>query len=178
MSSALTLARPYARAAFALAREHSRLPQWSAGLGFAAQVALDSRVQSLLGHPALTVDDAVALLSPPADGAGDGSFGRYLAVLADAGRLQLLPEIAALYEQQRAEAEHVVKATITSATVLDAAEVAKLHDALKRRFGQEVEIATAVDPDLIGGAVIDAGDVVIDGSLRNKLARLESALAH
>lgn len=177
MSSALTLARPYARAAFALAREHSRLPQWSASLGFAAQVALDSRVQSLLGHPALTVDDAVALLSPPADAAGDETFGKYLGVLADAGRLQLLPEIAALYEQQRAEAEHVVKATITSAMVLDAAEVAKLHDALKRRFGRDVEITTAVDAGLIGGAVIDAGDVVIDGSLRNKLARLESALA-
>jgi F-type H+-transporting ATPase subunit delta len=178
MSSALTLARPYARAAFSLARALSRLPPWSASLGFAAQVALDSRVQSLLGHPALTADDAVALLSPPADAAGDEMFGNYLAVLADAGRLQLLPEIAALYEQQRAEAEHVVKATITSATVLDAAEVAKLHDALKKRFGSEVEIATAVDPELIGGAVIDAGDVVIDGSLRNKLARLESALAH
>ena len=181
MSSALTLARPYARAAFALASAHSCLPQWSDSLGFSAQVALDPRVQSLLGHPALTVDDAVALLSPPVDAtaaAGDEMFGKYLAVLADAARLQLLPEIAALYEQQRAEAEHVVKATITSATPLDAAEVAKFHDALKRRFGSEVEIATAVDPELIGGAVIDAGDVVIDGSLRNKLARLESALAH
>ncbi len=181
MSSALTLARPYARAAFALARAHSRLPQWSDNLGFAAQVALDPRVQSLLGHPALTAQDAVALLSPPTDAvatAGDAEFGKFLAVLADAGRLSLLPEIAAVYEQQRAEAEHVVKATITSATKLDATEIAKFHDALKRRFGQEVEIATAVDPELIGGAVIDAGDVVIDGSLRNKLSRLESALAH
>ena len=176
MSSALTLARPYARAAFALARGNGRLPQWSDNLGFAAQLALDSRVKSLLGHPALTTDDAVALLLPV--GEPDALFGQFLAVLADNGRLQLLPEIAALYEQQRAEAEHVVKAMITSATTLDAAELAKLHDALKRRFGQEVEITTAVDPELIGGAVIDAGDVVIDGSLRNKLARLESALAH
>ncbi len=176
MSSALTLARPYARAAFALARDNDQLLQWSMRLGFSAQIALDSRVQALLNHPKLEAEEAVALLLPP--GAPDPLFSQFLAVLTDNGRLSLLPEIAALYAQQRAEAEHVVKATITSATALDALELAKLHDALKRRFGQEVEIATAVDPELIGGAVIDAGDVVIDGSLRNKLARLESALAH
>lgn len=176
MSSALTLARPYARAAFALAREHDGLSQWSMRLSFAAQIALDPRVQALLGHPALSADDAVELLLPP--GAPDEVFARFLAVLADNGRLALLPEITVLYAQLRAEAEHVVKATITSATVLDAAELGKLHEALKRRFGREVLIETAVDPELIGGAIIDAGDVVIDGSLRNKLARLESALAH
>ena len=176
MSSALTLARPYARAAFALACEHDQLSQWSMRLGFSAQIALDPRVQALLSHPKLEADEAVALLMPP--GAPDPLFTQFLAVLTDNGRLALLPEIAALYAQQRAEAEHVVKATITSATVLDAVELGKLHDALKRRFGQEVEITTAVNPDLIGGAVIDAGDVVIDGSLRNKLARLELALAH
>jgi F-type H+-transporting ATPase subunit delta len=175
MSSALTLARPYARAAFALAREHDRLPQWSMRLGFSAQIALDPRVQALLGHPKLLAEDAVALLLPP--GEADPLFAQFLSVLADNGRLPLLPEITALYAQLRADAEHVVKATITSATTLDAAELAKLHDALKRRFGREVEIRTAVDPELIGGAIIDAGDVVIDGSLRNKLARLESALA-
>jgi F-type H+-transporting ATPase subunit delta len=176
MSSALTLARPYARAAFALARDNDQLLQWSMRLGFSAQIALDSRVQALLNHPKLEADEAVALLLPP--GAPDPLFSQFLAVLTDNGRLSLLPEIAALFAQQRAEAEHVVKATITSATALDAVELAKLHDALKRRFGQEVEITTAVNPELIGGAVIDAGNVVIDGSLRNKLARLELALAH
>jgi len=176
MSSALTIARPYARAAFALAREHDHLPQWSMRLGFSAQIASDPRVQALLGHPKLAVDDAVALLLPP--GAPDPVFMQFLAVLADNGRLSLLPEITALYAQSRADAERVVKAKITSATPLDAPELAKLHDALKRRFGREVVIETAVDPELIGGAIIDAGDVVIDGSLRNKLARLGSALAH
>lgn len=176
MSSALTLARPYARAAFALASDHDHLPQWSMRLGFAAQIALDPRVHALLGHPKLSVDDAVELLLPP--GAPDPAFTQFLAVLADNGRLSLLPEITALYAQLRAEAEHVIKAKITSATPLDAPELAKLHDALKHRFGREVVIETAVDPELIGGAIIDAGDVVIDGSLRNKLARLESALAH
>ena len=176
MSSALTLARPYARAAFALASQHDLMSQWSSQLEFSAQVALDPRVHALLGHPALSVDDAVAVLLPP--GALDPLFVQFLSVLADNGRMGLLPEIAALYAQQRAESERIVKAKITSATELTPAERARLHIALRKRFGREVEIVTKVDPELIGGAIIDAGDVVIDGSLRNKLARLELALAH
>jgi F-type H+-transporting ATPase subunit delta len=176
MSSALTLARPYARAAFALASQHDRLSQWSMRLDFSAQISLDPRVHALLGHPALAVDDAVAVLLPP--GEADPLFSQFLSVLADNGRMGLLPDIAALYAQQRDEAERVVKVKITSATQLTAGERAKLHIALRKRLGREVEITMAVDPELIGGAVIDAGDVVIDGSLRNKLARLELALAH
>jgi F-type H+-transporting ATPase subunit delta len=176
MSTTLTLARPYARAAFAIARQNDQLAQWSLYLGFAAQVALDQRVQSLLGNPALSVDDAVALLTPP--DAADPAFTAFLATLAENGRMALLADIAALYAQQRAEAERVVKAKITSATKLAPSEMARLHMALKKRFGRDIEITTAVDPDLIGGAVIDTGDVVIDGSIRNKLARLESALAN
>lgn len=176
MSHALTLARPYARAAFAMAREHGQLPQWSERLAFAAQVALDPRVQGLLGHPKVGADALVELLLPPGD--DDANFRGFLALLAANGRLRLLPEIAALYAELRAEAERVVKATVTSAAPLDAADVAKLVAALKKRFGREVELETAIDETLIGGAVIDAGDVVIDGSLRSKLARLESALTH
>jgi F-type H+-transporting ATPase subunit delta len=176
MSSSLTLARPYARAAFALARANNQLMHWSIRLGFSAQITLDARVQSLLTHPALSVDDAVAIVLPP--GAPDPTYVQFLSVLADNGRMGLLPDIAALYAQLRAESERVVKAKITSATPLDEVELAKLRAALVKRLGSQVEISTAVDPDLIGGAIIDAGNVVIDGSLRNKLARLESALAN
>src|SRR4249919_1824355 len=102
MSSTLTLARPYARAAFALARESGRLQPWSDLLGFAATVAADARVQALLGHPRLVAADAVELLLPP--GQTDPTFGQFLAVVADNGRLPLLPEIAALYAELHAEA--------------------------------------------------------------------------
>ncbi|MFN3841864.1 MAG: F0F1 ATP synthase subunit delta [Rehaibacterium terrae] len=176
MSHAITLARPYARAAFALARDHGGLPAWSQALGFAAQAVSDARVAALLGHPKLAHEALVDLISPP--GEVDPVFRRFLATLAENRRLPLLPEIAALYEQLRAEAERVVKARVTSATALDAAALDKLKASLKRRFGREVELTTAVDPALIGGAVIDAGEVVIDGSLRTKLARLQSTLAH
>ena len=175
MSQALTLARPYARAAFAIAREAGAAAQWSDTFGFAARVAADPRVQSLLGHPQLGRGDAVMLLSP--EGASE-AFGNFLSVLADNRRLALLPEIAGLFEELRAEAERIVKARVTSAATLPASELDSIRAALKRRFGRDVEIETAVDESLIGGAVIDAGDVVIDGSLKSKLARLQSALAH
>ena len=175
MSQALTLARPYARAAFALARDNGTLAPWSQALAFAARVAADPQVASLLGHPKLTDADAATLLAP--DDADD-SFGRFLALLADNRRLALLPEIAGLYDELRLEAERVVKARVTSATVLPASELETIKVALRKRFGRDVEIEAAVDESLIGGAVIDAGDVVIDGSLKGKLGRLQSALAN
>lgn len=175
MSQALTLARPYARAAFAIARDGGKFAEWSGALGFAARVAADPRVAALLGHPRLTDDDAVTLLSADA---ADQVFRDFLALLADNRRLVLLPEIVGLYEELRAEAERVVKAKVTSATELPAGELDTIRAALKKRFGREVEIESAVDAALIGGAVIDAGDVVIDGSLRGKLSRLQAALAN
>jgi F-type H+-transporting ATPase subunit delta len=175
MSQTLTLARPYARAAFAVARDESALPAWSQALAFAAHVSADPRVATLLGDPRLRDADAVALLAP--SDAGEG-FGRFLSMLASNRRLALLPEIAGLFEELRAEAERVVKARVTSASALPAGELDGLKAALRKRFGREVEVETAVDPSLIGGAVIDAGDIVIDGSLKGKLERLQTALAH
>lgn len=185
MSQSLTLARPYARAAFAAARAESALAAWTDALGFAARVAADPQVASLLGNPKLSATDAVTLLSPPAVEAHavdahavDEHFGRFLALLADNQRLPLLPEIAGLYQDLRAEAERVVKATVTSAAALPSTELDAIKAALRKRFGRDVDVETAVDASLIGGAVIVAGDVVIDGSLRGKLDRLQSALAN
>lgn len=176
MSNAITFARPYARAAFATAQAAQRLPQWSAALVFAAQVAAEPRIQALLGDPRLGAGDKIALLAEP--DAQDPRFAAFLELLAENGRLSLLPEIAALYERQRAEAENTVRARVTSATELDAAALDSLKAGLRKRFGREVELTAEVDAALIGGAVIDTGDVVIDGSLRGRLARLESSLAH
>ena len=175
MSQALTLARPYARAAFAIAREDGKFAPWSEALAFSAHVAADPRVAALLANPQLGRDEAVALLAPET---AEASYGRFLALLAEGRRLAQLPEIAGLFEQLRAEAEQVVKAKVTSAADLSAAELDSIKAALRRRFGREVEVQTAVDASLIGGAVIDAGDVVIDGSLKGKLSRLQTALAH
>lgn len=176
MSQAITLARPYARAAFSLANEQGRLSQWSQLLGFASVVVIQPVMQGVLGNPRVAANDLIDLLLPPGD--VDPMFRQFLSVLADNRRVALLPEMAGLFDQLRADAEKIVKAKITSAQTLDPNELAKLQASLKKRFGREVEIQSAVDASLIGGAIIDAGDIVIDGSLKTKLARLGAALVN
>lgn len=175
MSQALTLARPYARAVFAIARDANALPAWSEALTFAARIAVDPRMHAVLGNPKLTSADAIALLSPQD---GTETFGNFLSLLFDNRRLPLLPEIAGQVDAMRFEADRVVKAKVTTAAALPASELDAIKAALTRRFGREVEVETAIDESLIGGALIDAGDVVIDGTLKGKLGRLQAALAH
>lgn len=174
MSQALTLARPYARAAFGTASDAGELPRWSSAFAFAAQVAGDPQVSAILGSPRLTQGDAVALLSPEDASA---AFGRFLALLAENRRLHLLPEIAGLYEQMRAEAESVVRARLISAQPMTYEDLESYRALLQRRFGRRVDLTLEVDESLIGGAIIDTGEKVIDGSVKGKLARLQAALA-
>ena len=175
MSQTLTLARPYARAAYQAARDTGSTGDWSQALAFAARVAADPSVAALLGNPGLTQADATTLLAP--DGA-DALFGNFLGLLFENRRLSLLPEITGQFDELRFEAERVVKAKVTSAVILPLVEMGKIEDALRRRFGRDVEIETAIDESLIGGAIIAAGDVVIDGSLKGQLGRLRSALSN
>ncbi|HRD73006.1 MAG TPA: F0F1 ATP synthase subunit delta [Aquimonas sp.] len=174
MSNVATFARPYARAAFALASQSSAFAAWSKSLQFSAAAALDPRVVQLIGHPRLAAEELVGVLAAPE--CTDEQL-RFLAVLADNRRLALLPEIAAQFEGLRAEAEKTVRVTVTSAAAMDANDTAALLDALRRRFGTDVVMQQRVDAALIGGAIIDAGDLVIDGSVRGKLQRMQRALS-
>jgi F-type H+-transporting ATPase subunit delta len=167
MSNALSLARPYARAAFELARADNGLAGWAGKLAFAAQVAGDPRVAQA---------ELVALVQPEGE-AADSPFASFVRVLAENHRLPVLPEIGALFEALKQEAERVLKVNVRSATPIDATETAKLKDALKRRFGRDIEIEQSIDAGVLGGAIIDAGDIVIDGSVRGRLARLGQALS-
>lgn len=177
MSSALTLARPYARAAFEIAREHGTLGEWAGKLAFAAQVAADPGVGALLGNPRVSVAQLGSLFLEDGE-AAESDFSAFVQMLAGNGRVAVLPEIGALFEELKLEAERTLKVSVRAASPIDDVELAKLKEALKRRFGRDIEIAQSVDTDLIGGAIIDAGDVVIDGSVRGRLAALENALAH
>lgn len=175
MSQAITLARPYARALFLLAKEAGLLKSVSESLSFSAQASVVPELAVLLGNPRVSDAQLLDLLSPVE---ANEIMQRFLTVLAENNRLALLPEVSELFEQLRAESERVLKANITSAVVLSDAELSKLTDALKKRFGREVEVQTSVDASLIGGSIIDTGDLVIDGSVRNKLARLNAGLTH
>lgn len=176
MRENLTLARPYARAAFELAKDAGALAQWSTQLDFAAAVAADSRIARLLGDPRLDDAGRTGLLLPEGEPA-DSHFARFIGSLAESGRLAYLGGIAALYGEYRREHERVLRVTVRAAVALEAAQADNLKAALKRRFGRDIELHSEIDPALIGGAVIDAGDVVIDGTVRGRLARLERALA-
>jgi F-type H+-transporting ATPase subunit delta len=176
MSTTLTFARPYARAAFELARGNNALASWSTKLAFAAEVAADPRVVALLGDPRVRAAELAALVMP--ENVPDGSpFAEFVHLLAANGRLVVLPEIAALFEQLKQEAERVLKVNVRSATPIGEAEAARLKEALKRRFARDIVIEQSIDASVLGGAVIDAGDVVIDGTVRGRLARLGQVLS-
>jgi F-type H+-transporting ATPase subunit delta len=170
MADRLTVARPYARAAFREAQAGGDLGTWYEALQRAAVAVADPRVKSLLGSPKVT-DAQIVDLVVHASGAPGGA-SNFIALLAENKRLPFLPEIAVLFEQLKAEAEGFVDVQITSAAPMEAGEQKELVAALERRFGRKVHVETTVDPTLVGGAVVRAGDLTIDGSLKSRLERL------
>ena len=175
MAELLTVARPYAKAAFEYARDHEALDSWSQALSFLSTAVANSDVRRLLGSPKLENDKKVALLSDmlPEQNA---DVSRFLDTLADQGRLMALPFIAEQFEHLRADHEQRVEVLVTSAYELDSQQQTKLANALKKRLNREISITTQVDKALIGGVILRAGDTVIDGSVRGRLNRLSEAL--
>jgi F-type H+-transporting ATPase subunit delta len=172
MADKLTIARPYARAAFEEANKDSALASWSDALKVASQVVTDERVANLLGNPRVTPQQ-MAQLFIDVGGKGLGEHGaNFVRTLAENGRLAYLPEISWLFEGMKDEAQGVADVTVTSAAALDAAQQHKLSAALEKRLKRKVRLHTQIDPQLIGGAVIRSGDLVIDGSLSTRLARI------
>ncbi|HMK85562.1 MAG TPA: F0F1 ATP synthase subunit delta [Steroidobacteraceae bacterium] len=181
MADRATIARPYAKAAFEHAREaRSRDPQafakWSRALALAAQIVADARVAEIIKNPELTAAEHAGLIAGVAGAELDASMQNFVALLAENRRLTLLPEIAAHYEGLRAEVENTVDVEVISAVPLDASQAGKLERALAQRLKRTVRMHTSVDPALVGGALIRAGDLVIDGSLRGRLERLGTEL--
>ena len=173
MMGQATLARPYARAAFAQARESGAIDAWAGHLAFAAAIARDPQAARLLGNPRIATGQLVQLFQPRDT---DAAFSNFLAMLVENRRLALLPEIAEGFDELKREHERVLQVTVRSAVPLDGDAERAMRDALKRRFGREIDLRQSLDESLIGGAVIDAGDVTIDGSVRGRLARMQSAL--
>jgi F-type H+-transporting ATPase subunit delta len=172
MADKSTIARPYARAAFEEAHAAGRLEPWSQALQLAAAVVRDARVVALLGNPRVTPEELAALLIGIAGAKLDAQGGNFVRTLAANRRLAVLPEIAARFDELKDAAEGVADVTVTSAAPLDAARQKALSGALERRLERTVRLHCAVDPALIGGAVVRSGDLVIDGSLRTRLERI------
>lgn len=167
-----TIARPYAKAAFAEARHSGRLQQWSEALRVAAAVVRDPRVEALLDNPHMTPFGLAMLVIDIAGEQLDEHGRNFVRMLAENRRLGYLPEISSLFDELRDREEGWVDVTVTSAVQLSPEQQSALADALARRLNRKVRIHGEVDPALIGGAVLRAGDLVIDGSLRSRLDRM------
>ncbi|HEY2808560.1 MAG TPA: F0F1 ATP synthase subunit delta [Steroidobacteraceae bacterium] len=172
MADKITIARPYARAAFEEAQSAGQLEEWSQSLQAAATVVQDPRVADLLGNPHVTTEQLASLVTGIAGGALGARGANFVRTLAANGRLAYLPEIATLLDTFKDQAQGVADVTVTSATSLDAAQQQQLSAALEKRLKRKVRLHTQIDPGLIGGAIIRSGDLVIDGSLSARLARI------
>lgn len=182
MADVSTVARPYAKALFDLASADRALPKWSAALGAAAAVAGDENAQRALANPALTeaqraeLVGSIAASVPGGEAIGTPHGRNLLHLLAENDRLTALPEISAQFDALKAQAENKIKVTLVSATPVDAQLAEQVTKSLAQRFGRAVELTLEVDASLLGGAIIRADDMVIDGSVRTRLQRLTESL--
>ena len=193
MTERITLARPYAEAVFRLARERKALKAWSEMLQLATAVAADPRVAALIDSPRMPRERFVAFFldvcgdaqgsagvaggtTPGATRKLDQDAANFIRLLSENHRLVLLPEITALYELLRAQAESRVAAEVISAAAVSETQLKDIGAALKKRLGRDIDLSTRIDPALIGGFVIRTGDLVIDGSVQGKLRALATHL--
>lgn len=176
MADYSTQARPYAKAVFELARDAKAFPAWSEALGALSKLVAAPEVARLVGHPALTRTELAGVFTQALGGKLSSEAVALVRLLVENGRLRALPAIADQYEQLRAEAEARVDVEITSAAEVPQAQQQQLAAAVKKRLQRDVAISWKTDADLIAGALIRAGDLVIDGSVRGELDRLQTAL--
>lgn len=176
MAELSTIARPYAEAAFDLAREKNALPAWSRMLELVAAVAADARMGEALASPRLGDAEKESLFLSVCGDRLDADGRSFVRVLIEADRIGLAREIREIYEKRRNDAEGVARAVIESALPVSDADLAGLKSALERRFGRKVEATVRVNPELIGGARITVGDTVIDDSVQGRLAAMATEL--
>nr|WP_299245104.1 F0F1 ATP synthase subunit delta [uncultured Halomonas sp.] len=178
MAETSTVARPYAKATFELARAKEKLAAWSDMLKLAAQVAANDDMQSsILGNPRLSDKEKADAIIDVCGKALDEEGRNLVRTLAQRNRLMALPDIAEQFELLKAQQEKRMDVTIVSAFALDSKQEDKLASALAKRLNREISITTQVDSALLGGVILRAGDTVIDGSVRGRLTRLRDALS-
>jgi len=178
-----TVARPYAQAIFEIADSAGVLAEWSESLAIAGQLLSDRGLVEYMADPAFSDERRLEFMSGLFETAGsrrlaggDDKGTNFLKLLIENDRIAVLPEISEHFDALKAKVENSVDAVVTSAVALSEAQLGELAGSLRKRLGRDVRITTEIDETLIGGAVIRAGDVVIDGSLRARLEGLATAL--
>jgi F-type H+-transporting ATPase subunit delta len=176
MAEAITIVRPYAVAAFRLAKEKKALTKWSEMLSFAAAVAADEQMKAFIDDPKVTAAELEKMFLTICDKKLDESGVNLIKLLGEYGRLALLPEVALVFEELKAEDEGVLEAEITAAAKPTDSAIKALVKRLESKFGKKIEASVKVDPELIGGIKIVIGDTVIDASVRGQLQELAYTL--
>jgi F-type H+-transporting ATPase subunit delta len=177
MAEALTTARPYAQAAFEEALKLGDLKGWSEMLLSLTEAIAHPGVRAVVTSPRFLKVQVEKLMEGLLGSQAKPQQLNFVRILVDNQRLLLLPEIVALFEALRAEAEKTVNVEVDSAFELSAAQQEKIISSLKARMGREIKLVCKVNKDLLGGVVIRAGDKVIDGSARTRLGEMANALA-
>ena len=178
MTESSNIARPYARAVFELAAQQKDLAGWSARLELLAAITADADVVRLAGNPrvsAAQLEELILGVAAAADKLNEQTVN-LVKLLVSNGRIGILPDIVHAYAALRAEAENTVAAEIITAAEIDARQRAQFTTALQAKLGRTVKLEFAVDRELVGGAVVRAGDWVVDGSVRAQLEQLVGAL--
>jgi F-type H+-transporting ATPase subunit delta len=176
MAELRTIARPYAQAVYQLAKDSNQLSLWSEQLEFAAAVARDNLMHGLLVSPRLSPAKQGELFLAACEGRLDQQGRNFIRLLAENRRLHLLPQVFEQFTQLRATAEKTLQARLLTALPVDQATQDKLALALSKRLNVKVALTSEIDAGLLGGAMIRAGDLVIDGSVRGRLERLAAGL--
>lgn len=181
MSDFETIARPYAKAIFELASEEGSLQAWLDRLITSAAIADDSGMQAMFDLPSMLPSEHVELFLSVYAGIKDtekasAEFKNFIGLLAENGRLAALSEIASAYEVLKQEADGRVEVQVISAQTLNDKQKDEIAKSLAKKLGKEVSITSEVDESLIAGAIIRAGDLVIDGSVLARLGKLSTAL--
>lgn len=176
MQERLTIARPYAEAAFDIAGAENAIDAWSEQLATLAGIVSDPLIAGVLSDPRVSDDKLAGIITGIAgERIGDG-VTRFAKVLIEAGRLSLAPEIATLFDRARAEAQGAAEVELTTAWEVTDEQRDRIGEAIRARIGRSVTVTTSVDDSIIGGAIIRVGDSVIDASVRGRLRQLASSI--
>ncbi|MFW5450331.1 MAG: F0F1 ATP synthase subunit delta [Methylophagaceae bacterium] len=176
MAEAITIARPYANAVFDIANGKGELKTWSDLLATLAQAVAVPEMQSVISSPSVSDEQVISLLADIAGELMSDDAQHFLALLAENNRLPLLADIVVIFEELREQAEQVMTADVTTAMKLTVKQEKDISAALKKRLGRDITLNASIDESLLGGAIIRAGDLIIDGSALGKLNRLTSAI--
>jgi F-type H+-transporting ATPase subunit delta len=176
MAETVTIARPYAEAAFKLAKEQNQLERWSQMLELLELVTQDADAARCIGDPNVSAQQLEGMILGACGERLDGTGRNFVQVLVHNDRLAVMPEIRAMFEQLRLEHEGVLEAEIYSAFAIDEAQVAQLVNKLESKYKRKVRAQVSVDSALIGGVKIVVGDKVVDATVRGKLDSMSTAL--